>query len=339
MSNKIINFLPTDNCIVRWLVIILTVINFSFTQAQNLPDSLKTYYDLTNKGEYALYKKEFQSSSQYYNCAFKAARPQVNDVLNIIKAYHYSGKRNKALKWIKYAIISFGITIDSLTFKDYIIPSYYSSKNDFRKQYSIFNQSSEKIQERAMINHYIHNDIFFRNQLENLNFLCLDAKNSYKLALRYDSVYAIPFIIGLIQKYQFPNAYDIGYLGENNFLALIRHYNIEKNVFDNALIAGQITPKEYASIVDYHFNWDFEAFFRSDYNGGPLKPKKNFGVNMNRLPNGKFIIMLPDEVELVDERRHSIGLPPLWQTAEINGYMLPKEYIDWLEKNKIQKGQ
>jgi len=327
--------LPTNKKIVRWCIFIIALINFNYSNSQTLPDSLKTYYNFSNKGELALFRRDYRLAILHYNSAFKSARPRCDDVINIIKAYHYLENYKKAEKWIRYGIMNFGIAVENYTFHDSIIPLFYLSRDNFILEYGIFNSSPDRVQVRSMINHYQYNDIFFRNQLERLNFQCLNSQNSYSLALKYDSAFAIPYIRSLIEKYHFPDAYDVGYFGKNSFHALIRHYNIEKSVFDSALVNGKILPEEYASIIDYHFNWDFEAIFKADYKGGPLKPKQNFGLNMTKMEDGTFVVVLPDDYEHVDERRNSIGLPPLWQTALINGYKLPQEYIVWLKKNNI----
>lgn len=299
-----------------------------------LPDSIRRYYSLTNEAEYLLFKKQYKNAIVKYNDAFKILEPRVAHVLLIINACYYAGDHKQAIKWIKYGAEKYGITLTVLEYLDSLVYSKYNHL-DLRNEFGKFNSDPGKVQERTKLSHYTYNDRFFRSQLSDFNFMCLDQRNSFKLALMYDSAFATPFFKSLIEKYNFPDARDLGYSGEIEFHILNRHYFIGKSIFDSALIRGKITPYYYASIVDYHFNWDFDVLETDAYKGGPLKPKKDFGLNMNKLQDGSFIVVLPDDYEHVDERRIAIGLPPLWKYALMKGYKLPQQYIDWLKENNI----
>lgn len=299
-----------------------------------LPDSIQRYYSLSNEAEYLLFKKQYKNAIVKYNDAFKILEPRVAHVLSIINACYYAGNHKQAVKWIKYGAVKYGITLTVLEYLDSLVYSKYNHL-DLRNEFGKFNSDPGKVQERTKLSHYTYNDRFFRSQLSDFNFICLDQRNSFKLALMYDSAFATPFFKSLIVEYNFPDARDLGYTGEIEFHILNRHYFIEKSIFDSALMRGKITPYYYASIVDYHYNWDFDILETDAYKGGPLKTKKDFGLNMNKLQDGSFIMVLPDDYEHVDERRIAIGLPPLWKYALMNGYKLPQQYIDWLNANKI----
>lgn len=330
--NKPVNFIVR-----RFYILIVFMFMLQASEAKQtiqLPDSLNSYYRLTNEAELMLFKKQYNHAINNFNNAFKILEPRIEHILSLIIAYYYDGKHKEALKWIKLAAERYGITLSVIEYLDSAVYSKYSNLN-LDKEYGKFNSNPRKVHERAMLNHYIYNDIFFRNQLSQFNFTCLDERNSFKLALMYDSAYAKPFFMNLINKYNFPDARDLGYSGEIEFHVLSRHYFVEKKIFDAALMSGKISPYYYASIIDYHFNWNFEILGTVEYTGGPLKTKQDYGLNINMLEDGSFIIVLPDDYENVDKRRNSIGLPPLWQNALIKGYKLPQQYIDWLKKNNI----
>lgn len=299
-----------------------------------LPKNLSSYYSYCNKAKWFLINRKFEDAKCNYQLAFNSYRPQANHLEELVECFIHLNELDSANKYAKFCIQNFGINTTKLYY-DSTYKRFFDLVK-FRDAAGVFNSDLNKVRVLSMIEHYRHNDHFFRSQLDKFNFNdnnCIQDKNefTYKIAIQYDSIYAIPYVVGLIKEFNFPNAYDIGTYSVQNLLFLLRHYNIEKNIYDSALINGKILPEEYASLVDYKFNIDWDLLVKE----GKLKPKNNFGPNLREI-NGKMIVGELDDIEYVDERREAIGLMPLWQFAKYKNFELSDAYKKILDKKKIK---
>jgi len=299
-----------------------------------LKDSLLEYYKVCNKAKLLLFNKEFEIAKNNYQLAFTCYKPQANHLEELVMCFIHLNELDSAYKYGKYCIQYFGIN-PTKTYFDSTYKGYFDLIK-FKEEIGFFNSDPNKVRVSTMIEHYRYNDHFFRSQFERFNFNnnnCIQNKNefAYKVALQYDSIYAIPYVIELIKEYNFPNAYDIGTYSVQSLLFLLRHYNLEKSIYDSALINGKILPEEYASLADYKFNIDWDVLVKE----GKFKPKNNYGPNLREI-NGKMIVGELDDIENVDERRETIGLVPLWQYAKYKNFELSDAYKKVLDKKKIK---
>jgi hypothetical protein len=325
----LISFLCVNYCNAQIAKVLYTD---SIKTLYNIPNNLKLYYLTANNAQYALFKKKYTEALLLYNKAFLISKPQSVHLEDIVECYYYSNQKDSALKYANLCIELFGINNQRM--KDTVLELFFKNE-DFKIALGRFYSRERIVKNIAKIEHYIHNDLFFRNELKNFKLnvdSCYIDKErfSFKIALQYDSIYAIPYVTELINDYNFPNAYDIGSQSTIYLMFLLRHYNIEKHILDSALVNGKILPRDYASLVDYKYNVDWELLFSQ----GKFRPKGNFGPNLKMI-DGKMIMGEIDDIENVDKRRENIGLMPLWQDAKMNGYHLSKEYKTWLKKNNI----
>jgi hypothetical protein len=311
-----------------------TLFTESIKKTSRLPDKLYSYHKCANEARFLYFNKKYSEAISMYKKAFLFWKPQATHLEDLVECFKATNQNDSALKYAQYCIENFGYNIQRMA-KDSVVDLFYNQEI-FKQSLSKFYTNESKIRNEIMIEHYLHNDRFFRSEFKKFNLAdgsCINDKEdfTFKVALQYDSIYAIPYILSLIQKYSFPNAYDIGNKSVGYFLFLLRHYNIEKYVLDSALINGKILPEEYASLVDYKFNVDWETLI----NEGKLKPKNNFGPNLREI-DGRMVVGEIDDIENVDERREAIGLMPLWQFAKYKNFELSDAYKKVLERKKIK---
>ena len=319
----------------RLIGICLFSINFIVNAQTMLPPELISYYQHANNANFLNFKKDYQKSNEELFKAFAVVEPKAEQVILLIKNYSQLQQLDSVDKWLGYGIAKFELPKYVFGKDEYISRLDFEKK--FKSDYLVFFSSLTKVLTISEINHYTRNDIFFHGQIFTLDPQNFDSKKALNLSQKYDSAYAVPYMKKLIENYHFPNATDLGYQTEMNINAIIRHYHqFERPTFNQALWDGKMTPSQYASIVDYFFNWNMDELLVPNRKPGPIGPKNNYAVNMNKTGEDKYKIAAINNVAQVDERRASIGLPPLWQTAKINGYELCDEYLDYLKKNKIK---
>ncbi len=301
---------------------------FMNVQAQELSTELKTYYSHANNAHLAFSKGNYLASISELNLSFEKTEPKVQEVILLINTYAKLNKYDSSIKWISYGISKFSIPKYLFEKESYINKLDFDSL--FKESYGNFYNSPSKVQSISMINHLALNDIFFHSQIHGIAEN-IDGKTISRLATKYDSAFAVPYLERLIKTYNFPDASDVGYSAEMAINAIMRHYHIlKKELFDKALIDGKLTPIQYARITDYFFNWDFTQVV------GQLSPKNNYGVNLNRLPDGTFLTADIDDIENLDKRREMIGLAPLWQQALVENFKLNDQYLEYLKRKGIK---
>jgi hypothetical protein len=293
---------------------------------------LVQYYKNANEAKWLFYNKKYKEAIVKYKTAFEIAKPQAQHIGDLMQCYFESNQKDSAIKYAEFCLKNFGLDVYRMV-KDSSIDSFYSLEI-FKKPLSEFYAKDNIIRKVVMIEHYLHNDHFFRSEFANFN-LGNEVKNkdefAFKMALQYDSIYAIPYITDLIKEFNFPNEYDIGYYSVRNIMFLLRHYNIERYVYDSALYNGKILPEDYASLTDYKFNTDWEALIKEN----KFRPKNNYGPNLKKI-NDKMIVGELDDIENIDKRREAIGLMPLWQYAKYKKFELSDAYKKVLNKQKIK---
>ena len=111
----------------------------------------------------------------------------------------------------------------------------------------------------------------------------------------------ILLLIKLIEKYGFPDERLVGtYTAENIFYVLLHfdsdHNNvILKDILEDALKRGQITPQNYAWLIDRRLAW------------GPDRKDPYY----YQMPTKKITDLTEEEIKEIDTRRSQIGLKPL----------------------------
>lgn len=300
----------------------------------NLPPHLVQYYKNANEAKWLFYNKKYKEAIVKYKTAFQIAKPQAQHIGDLMQCYFESNQKDSAVKYAEFCIKNFGLDVYRMV-KDSSIDSFYSLDR-FKKSLSEFYAKDNIIRKVILIEHYMHDDHFFRSKLKEFDLgkeNCIKDKDkfTFKIALQYDSIYAIPYITDLIKEFNFPNEYDIGYYSVKNIMFLLRHYNIEKYVYDSALYNGKMMPEDYASLTDYKFNTDWEALIKEN----KFRPKNNYGPNLREI-NEKMVVGELDDIQNVDKRREAIGLMPLWQYAKYKNFELSEAYKKVLEKNKIK---
>lgn len=317
----------------RLILLILFVLNcINVTIAQqfmNLPPELRKTYELSNEAELLIFKKKHKDA---------LIKLKSIDVLNInkyrnhllkLKCYHGLNDTENIIRTTQTIIEKYGVRMS------FINNDLRNDTVDFNSIQSLINEDScyltfvsKHINDRDLFNieHVFFNDLFFRNQINSIND---NLKQNYMLAKQYDSAFARPVLIDLIEKYHFPDENDVGQYTMSLFYFLLRHNNIEKQILDSALKSGKVSPFEYASLTDYLFNWSYNE------TSSNLEPLDNYGTILKKTVSNTFVIIKIDNIKQVDKRRAAIGLPPLWQTALIENYILPNEYVEWLNEGKI----
>jgi hypothetical protein len=303
----------------------------SIPQTPNLPSHLVQYYKNANEAKWLFYNKKYKEAIVKYKTAFQIAKPQAQNIGDLVECYLGLNQKDSANKYAFFFVKNFDFD-DTRLYYDSNLNEFYNQEK-FRNAKGEFFAKTDMDRRVIMIEHYVKNDFFFRSKFSELN-LGNEVKNkgdfAFKIALQYDSIHAIPYILKLIKECDFPNAYDIGINSVHHFMFLLRHYNIEKYLLDSALYNGKILPEEYASLVEYKFNWDWSGLSKP----GPLKPKLNYGVNFIK-PNDTMTLGEIDDIQNVDKRREAIGLMPLWQYAKYKNIELSDAYKKSLELNKI----
>jgi len=306
----------------------------SIPKTPNLPTHLVLYYKNANEAKWLFYNKKYKEAIVKYKTAFEIAKPQATHLEDLVECFKATNQNDSAFKIAQYCIENFGYNVQRMA-KDSAIKEYYYQEN-FKKSLGNFYAKGNIVRNKIMIEHYLHNDHFFRSEFEQFNFSsgsCINDKDgfTFNVALQYDSIYAIPYFLGLIKEFNFPNAYDIGDQSVGYLMFLLRHYNIEKYVLDSALYNGKMMPEDYASLVDYKFNTDWEALIKEN----KFRPKNNYGPNLREI-NEKMVVGELDDIENVDKRREAIGLMPLWQYAKYKNFELSDAYKKVLNKQKIK---
>lgn len=299
-----------------------------------LPSHLVQYYKNANEAKWLFYNKKYKEAIVKYKTAFEIAKPQAQHIGDLVECYLVLNQKDSAIKYAFFFVKNFDFDNTRLYFDSSLKAFYQQDK--FRKAKGEFFAKPDIDRKVIIIEHYLHNDIFFRSGLSKFDLgldNCIKDKHSFefKIALQYDSIHAIPYILDLIKECNFPDAYDIGINSVHHLMFLLRHYNIEKYVLDSALYNGKMLPEEYASLVDYKFNTDWEALIKEN----KFRPKNNYGPNLREI-NEKMIVGELDDIENVDKRREAIGLIPLWQYAKYKNFELSEAYKKVLNKQKIK---
>jgi len=319
----------------KYLLIMLAFISINISQAKSevpvkLPNQLALKYSLINSAEYHIYKKEYtQALNELNKIAY--TRPYYAAYLAKLKCYVGLNRKDEIEQIIKEMIINFGVyynhILNDLKLAKFSLTCPKISINEDSCYLLFFAKNLNHKRDLFDVEHLFLNDLLFRNQLSAINGKSF--KENFVLAKQYDSAIVTPFILSLIKKHNFPDSYDIGEYSTSLLYFMLRHNDVAKNSLDSALICGKIPPIEYAQLTDYLHNHKYNP------EGAIIGFHQNFGTLYSKTPDNTWYIQPPDDIEHVDERRTAIGLPPLWQTALINGYKLPEEYIKWLKKNKI----
>lgn len=320
-----------NNIFFKLLVFILIGFSqFKSEAAITLPQALRLNYSLLNKAEYYIYKKEYiQALKEIKKTSFN--RPYYATYLSTLKCYIGINNKDEIAKVVKEIIINFGVyydhIINDLKLAKFNVTCPPIKINEDSCYLLFLSRNLNHNKDLFDVEHLFFNDLLFRSQLSAINGKTF--KENFVLAKQYDSAIVTPFILSLIKKHNFPDSYDIGEYSTSLLYFMLRHNDVAKTILDSALICGKIPPIEYAQLTDYLHNYKYNP------EGAKIGFHQNFGTLYSTTPDNTWFIQPPDDIEHVDERRTAIGLPPLWQTALINGYKLPQEYIDWLIKNDI----
>ncbi len=305
-----------------------------------LSKNLKTYYELSNKLSWAMYKNDYTTAVNLFKQLEQInKKPNFIDVQNIIKAYGRMGDKAEADKWIAYSISSFNTTTASyfrnndygLTKEDVLKMVCYANEKKLFKAFI----SPDKMETIITIRHLFENDVLFRNYFEQFYFdECIKDKANFafEIATQFDTLYALPEILKIAAKYNFPDDYDIGHYNLDYFTFMLRHLlsnPSHKLMIDSALYNGKLNPRAYGSLTDYLYNQTYNPATRT------LSPKNNYGFLLDKLPTGIMQLRYIDNIAEVDKRREAIGMMPLWQDAKVFNYTLSKQYIEHLKNNNI----
>lgn len=292
---------------------------------QNLPDSLTKYYKLSNEAEWLSYNKDYRQAILTYKRAFTYNKPQAKEVKNLVKSILSSKQYDTATAWIKYGIKNFGFHIYDFTDDSTLNEKYFHIDEAY--YFSLFYFKEYRNRDCFFIEHYFFNDKFFRLDINSLNFdeyiknIGQKRYLTLSLAVQCDTLFALPFVYGLIKKYNFPDARDVGNYYMSLLYFMLRHYPIPKEIYDKALLDGKIPPREYASLVDYRFNVDFME-------NGEIRMINNYGTTFKKDSANNTTMNYIDKIDQVDERRAKIGLQPIWMESKVNEwpYLLSDEY-------------
>jgi hypothetical protein len=306
----------------------------SISKVPKIPVNLYQYYKYVNVAKWQFYNKNYKEAIINYKKAFTLTKPQAKHVEDLVDCFRGLNEIDSAIFYAEICVKNFGLNVIRMH-HDNIVGKFYN-QDIFKKSLGEFYLKGDIVKNRILLYHYTLNDRFFRSKLQEFdlgkeNFIKDKNDFAFKIAIQYDSIYAIPYVLDLIKEFNFPNSYDIGDYSVNLLLFLLRHYNIEKFVLDSALMNGKILPEEYASLVDYKFNIDWEALVKE----GKFKPKNNYGPNLREI-DGKMIVGELDDIENVDKRRDEIGLMPLWQYAKYENFELSDAYKKVLGKKKVK---
>jgi hypothetical protein len=319
----------------KYLLIMLAFISINISQAKSqvpvkLPNQLVLKYSLINTAEYHVYKKEYTQALSELN-KIASTRPYYPIYLAKLKCYIGLNRKDEIEQIIKKIIVDFGVyhnhILNDLKLAKFSLTCPPISINEDSCYLLFLFRNLNHRRDLFDVEHLFFNDLLFRNQLSAINGKSF--KENFVLAKQYDSAIVTPFILSLIKKHNFPDSYDIGEYSTSLLYFMLRHNDVAKTILDSALICDKIPPIEYAQLTDYLHNYKYNP------EGAIIGFHQNFGTLYSTTPDNTWYIQPPDDIEHVDERRTAIGLPPLWQTALINGYKLPQEYIDWLKKNNI----
>lgn len=306
----------------------------SITKAPKISNNLYQYYKFANNAKWNYHKKNYKEAIVLFKKSILLHKPQSEHIEDLVECFKGLNEIDSAIFYAEFCVKNFGLNVNRM-YRDSIVNIFYS-QDIFKKSLGEFYTKGNIVRNSVLLEHYMHNDHFFRSKLKEFDLgkeNCIKDKDdfTFKIAVQYDSIYAIPYILDLIKEFNFPNSYDIGDYSVNLLMFLLRHYNIEKYVLDSALMNGKILPEEYASLVDYKFNTDWEALIKE----GKFKPKNNFGPNLREI-DGKMVVGELDDIENVDKRRDEIGLMPLWQYAKYKNFELSDAYKKVLDKKKIK---
>ncbi len=295
--------------------------------AITLPQALRLNYSLINSAEYHIFKKEYaQALNEIKKTTFN--RPYYAAYLSTLKCYIGLNNKDQIAKVVKEMIIHFGVYYDhilnDLKLAKFSLTYPPININEDSCYLLFLSRNLNRNRDLFDVEHLFFNDLLFRNQLSAINGKTF--KENFVFAKQYDSAIVSPFLVSLIKKHNFPDSYDIGEYSTSLFYFLLRHNDVAKTILDSALINGKIPPIEYAMLTDYLLNHKYNP------ERSLMEFHQNFGTLVSSASDNTWYIQPPDDIEHVDERRTAIGLPPLWQTALINGYKLPQEYIDWLKR-------
>lgn len=314
---------------------ILTFFLFLFLRnsfAQSLPPDLENKYKILNNANWYYYKGNYKLAYENFRKIENDNRINYMSIFKHILCCLKLGYIDEAKILIEYYISNFGAQFETFYYNNAIDKNdkrFTDIKSNEKKLLGNF-YTIEKIGDIKLLEHYFRTDLFMNNDLKQLDiklkceeYQTLMEEIKYIHDLKYTSV----FLKELIKKYNFPNAYDIGDHYDDYFYFLLRHNHIDSSIYNNALYNGKISPHEYASIMDYHYNFDNKSF----------KPKQNYGPNLKKV-NNSFMMGYIDDIDNVDLRREKIGLPPLWQVSKLGSqpFQLSQEYINSLKNKGIK---
>lgn len=303
------------------VVFFLLFFHVNICISQVLPDSLMSYHTLFNEGIWDINQNFFQSGIAKIEDAFTKAMPKPYDIKRYIRSLEKNNLSDTLIiKWVSFGIRNYGMRMIDL-FDEASIDKYQKmiDENTLSKYFLLEHLDSDR--DRFFVEHYFLNDTYFRSGYlksasSELQLLSLD------LATFYDTNVVYPFIVDIIQRYNFPTAKDIGYSTIEIFYFLLRHHRIDDSVYTRAFLSGKLHPRDYASLMDYN-------------NLKRGVQDKMYGPELTKV-NGEFILLDMIDMDEVDKRRIAIGLLPLFKDAELSKprYKIGNKYIDNVRNRK-----
>jgi len=310
-----------SNC----LILIFCCITF-IAKSQNLtPEHLK-FFSIVNKGNLFFSQGNYSNAFRQYQNVYSFKELRYLYVNNYLVCCYKISQIDSLKSMLKFCISNLGYSFEILVQLNIGI-----SKNDARFKDIIANESSLKCvfySDKRMnfmkdLEYYYKTIRLFEEEFPKMKNY--DFKYLTELKNVFDEQYTIPFMKKLITFYNFPNANDLGVGYDDYFYYLLKYIQLDSSIYNKALFDGKIPPFQYAVIMDRHFNYDKSK-----------RPLNDFGTKRIQI-NGNLMIGEINKIDQVDNRRHKIGLPPIWQ--EIKHYKTPvllsKEYEEMLKKRGI----
>lgn len=298
----------------KTFLLLLLFLNSSNLISQN---GLPLEYSNAIKVADSLYKiKEYKNSALNYSKAFKSIgwKSTQNDRYNAICSWALAGEVDSAFANVNVLINKFEYS-DLAHFKSDI--DLINLHSDSRWITSITKIEELKMKEEINYNHSLialidslkNEDQKWRNNLTQLNnnelkdSLNITREIIYNEIAKVDSLNTIQ-IRDIVKKYGFPNIDIAGENGSNNFWLIVQHQDKYPLLQDSILTLMKIeVDKGKASSTNYAYLID-----RVKVNTGQLQI---YGTQMTLNQDSNSYEPKPViEIEKLDERRKSMGLPP-----------------------------